>query len=152
MGGFRRNVLEFICDNVDAVCKAAERLRVGVVGDGRPVHDIEGRRIAIGCEDMTLEAEPRRCQRQHSPKLPAAKDADRGSGLESAHEHVHALESLGTSATSAVWRSRQASRRLSSAGSLSANTLAASSAALIAPACPMASVPTGMPGGICTIE
>jgi hypothetical protein len=34
----------------------------------------------------------------------------------------------------------------------SASTLAASNAALIAPALPIASVPTGIPGGICTME
>ena len=39
-----------------------------------------------------------------------------------------------------------------SAGSFSASTLAASSAALMAPALPIASVPTGTPAGICTIE
>jgi hypothetical protein len=36
--------------------------------------------------------------------------------------------------------------------SLSARIAAASNAALIAPALPMASVPTGIPGGICTID
>ena len=49
-------------------------------------------------------------------------------------------------------RARQASSRLASAVSDSASTAAASSAALIAPGLPMASVPTGMPAGICTIE
>ena len=38
------------------------------------------------------------------------------------------------------------------ASSASASTPAASSAALIAPARPIASVPTGTPGGICTME
>ena len=42
--------------------------------------------------------------------------------------------------------------RFASAGSCNASTLAASRAALMAPALPIASVPTGMPAGICTID
>src|SRR5262249_55175552 len=99
----------------------------------------------------TLEAEPGRRQRQHPAELTAAEDADRGLGLECGQRRAHA-PSFGVSATDEVCRARQASSRLASAGSLSAKTLAARSAALMAPAWPMASVPTGMPGGICTIE
>ncbi len=47
---------------------------------------------------------------------------------------------------------RQASSRSARAASPSASTAAASSAALTAPAAPIASVPTGTPAGICTIE
>src|SRR6266446_1822881 len=65
---------------------------------------------------------------------------------------AHALPSSGASGTASLWRWRQASSRLATSPSPSARTLAASSAALIAPARPMASVPTGTPGGICTIE
>ena len=47
---------------------------------------------------------------------------------------------------------RQASSRAASASSESASTAQASSAALTAPASPIASVPTGTPAGICTID
>src|SRR6516225_10437378 len=103
---------------------------------------------------MTLEAEPSRGQRQHAAKLAAAENANGGLGLERLprqRRFAHA-PSFGCSGTAEVWRCRQASSRLASVGSLSAKTLAASSAALMAPAWPMASVPTGTPGGICTIE
>ena len=61
-------------------------------------------------------------------------------------------KSLGASATAAVWpRARHRAGSLNADRS-SAKTLAASSAALMAPAWPIASVPTGTPGGICTIE
>ncbi len=58
----------------------------------------------------------------------------------------------GCSATAAVRASRQAARRFASAASLVARIAAASSPALVAPALPMASVPTGTPAGICTME
>ena len=60
--------------------------------------------------------------------------------------------SAGRSATAAVRSARQASSRTASASSDSASTAAASSAALTAPASPIASVPTGTPAGICTID
>jgi hypothetical protein len=64
---------------------------------------------------------------------------------------MHAVSS-GRSAIAAVCALRQAASRVASAGSCSASTAAASNAALTAPALPIASVPTGMPAGICTIE
>src|SRR5262249_24315530 len=68
------------------------------------------------------------------------------------HRRAQDLPSSGVSATASVCRWRQASSRFASSPSASASTLAASSAALTAPARPIASVPTGTPGGICTIE
>src|SRR3984957_5328401 len=100
---------------------------------------------------MAFEAEPRGGQGEHAAELAAAEDADGGLRFESGSGCAHA-PSFGASATAAVWRARHASSRLPSAGSPSAKMLAASSAALIAPGWPMASVPTGTPGGICTIE
>ena len=54
--------------------------------------------------------------------------------------------------TSAVRSARHASSRTARASSLSASTAEASSAALTAPASPIASVPTGTPAGIWTME
>ena len=148
--GLGRNVFEFVGDHIHVGGEAVERLGIGVIGHAHPVHHIEGRRVRVRRKHMALEAEPRGRQRQHAAKLAAAQDTDRGLRLESGS--VHAQESFGSSATEAVCRARQASRRSLSAGSLNASTLAASSAALMAPACPIASVPTGTPGGICTME
>ncbi len=67
--------------------------------------------------------------------------------------HAHAVSSsTGNSATEAVCRARHSSSRSSSAASDRASTAAASSAALMAPARPIANVPTGTPPGICTME
>src|SRR4029450_7116509 len=61
-------------------------------------------------------------------------------------------QSFGRLATDLVCCARQLSSRLAVLASDSASTAAASSAALIAPALPMARVPTGMPPGICMID
>ena len=62
------------------------------------------------------------------------------------------LPGMTASLTDSVCALRQATSRPDSAESFSASTLAASSAALMAPGLPIASVPTGIPAGICTIE
>ena len=54
--------------------------------------------------------------------------------------------------TFAVCAARNARRRSRTSARSCATTAAASSAAFVAPALPIASVPTGMPAGICTIE
>src|SRR5262245_60088969 len=61
-------------------------------------------------------------------------------------------QSFGRLPTDLVCCARQPSSRLAVLMSDSASTAAASSAALIAPALPMARVPTGMPPGICMID
>src|SRR5262249_723106 len=166
--GFRRDVFKLVGDDVHMLRKAGQRFFVVKIGARTLADDVECRRVAIGRKDVTFEAEPRGSEREHPPELTAAKDADRGSGLENRRCNAHAPESLcgfcfgcasgllsgslGFSAIAAVCFCRQVSKRLPSAGSLSARTLAAKSAALTAPALPIASVPTGMPGGICTME
>ncbi len=80
--GLRRHVLELIGDDIDIGGETVERLGVGVIGAGDAMHDVESRRIGLGREDMALEAEPRRGQRQHAAKLAAAENADRGLGFE----------------------------------------------------------------------
>ena len=57
-----------------------------------------------------------------------------------------------SASTSSVRAARQARSRSRSSGRLFETIDVASSAALIAPGSPMASVPTGTPFGICTIE
>src|SRR5690606_7219787 len=80
---------------------------------------------------------------QHPAKLTITKNANllhaapRGSGL---------------SSTSSVWALRHSARRWCKALSCVARICAASRAAFAAPALPMASVPTGIPRGICTME
>src|SRR5205807_10294032 len=106
--------------------------------------------VRVGAEHVALEAEPCRGERQHAAELSAAEDADCCVVAERAR--LSHASSFGRSATASVCCLRQASSRVASAVSESASTLAASSAALMAPDLPIASVPTGTPGGICTIE
>src|SRR5207302_3252429 len=89
---------------------------------------------------------------------PAAQNSDGVAGLQFhffgghyAIDGCHADPS-GRSLTASVCCARQAMSRPDREGSFSASTLAASSAALIAPALPMANVPTGTPAGIWTME
>ena len=77
---------------------------------------------------------------EFSTKLAASEDADGAAGL----QH----QSAGRSATASVWLARHVFSRSASAASLSASIPAASNPALLAPASPIASVPTGMPAGI----
>ena len=149
--GLGRHVLELVGDDIDVGGETVERRHVGVVGLGHAPHHIEGGRVRIGAQHMALEAEPRGGERQHAAELSAAEDADGGIAAERPALLDHASSS-GRSATASVCCLRQASSRVASAASDSASTLAASSAALIAPALPIASVPTGTPGGICTME
>ncbi|EXS71794.1 transcriptional regulator [Sphingobium sp. Ant17] len=81
--------------------------------------------------------------------MAAAKDTDGRTGRDGGHGRD---QSSTVSATASVCLARQASSRSASAGSLVARMAAASSPALIAPGLPIASVATGMPPGIWTIE
>ncbi len=151
--GGRRHVLEFIGDDVDVVGEQFQRLDIGIFRAGRVQHDVEGRRIRVRRKHLAAQAEPRRRHRQHPAQLSAAENSDGVAGLQ-LHLIVgtrHADPS-GRSPTASVCCLRQAASRPDSAGSFSASTLAASSAALMAPALPIASVPTGTPAGIWTME
>src|SRR5208337_911214 len=99
-----------------------------------------------GGVDMGAQAHLQRRDRQHTAELAGAQNADRGAGREDHAGPSTGGASCGRSATAAVRSARHASSRPASAGSERASTLAVSSPALIA------SVPTGTPAGICTIE
>src|SRR5882762_4601227 len=95
---------------------------------------------------QTQEIKPERITRQseHAAELAGAHDADR---------HVRGVaRGSGLPSTPAVWRSRYASRAAAMAGCLLARIAAAHSAALVAPAAPIANVATGTPAGICTMD
>src|SRR3546814_6223859 len=92
---------------------------------------------------MAFVAELRRGHGEHAPELAAADDPDGGAGCK-----CHS----GLSAMPSVWRRRQASSLSARASSAVARIAAAISPALAAPALPIASVLTGMPAGIWTME
>src|SRR5262245_1605516 len=160
------NVLELEGDHIDRVGETLQRVFVLIGRHGRGAGDLRRRRVRIGAIDVAAIAEPRRRHRRHAAQLAAAHDADRrarrkdlaaiGAGEGRRHHlrtgRAHALRPAGLSATAAVCFCRRWSSALAIFLSCSANTEAASSAALMAPASPIASVPTGMPAGICTME
>ena len=148
-GGY---ILELVSDDVDVIGEQFQRLDIGIFRAGRVQYHIERRRVRVGRKHLATQAEPRRRHRQHPAQLSAAENSD-GVAWFQLHllGHAHADPS-GRSATASVCALRQATSRPESTGSLSASTEAASSAALMAPGLPIASVPTGMPAGICTME
>ena len=83
VGGLRRHVLELVGDDVDVVGEAVERLGVGIVGarSTRCTTSKAGE-SGLGREDVAVEAEPGRGERQHAAELAAAQNADRGARLE----------------------------------------------------------------------
>src|SRR5690606_13754449 len=145
-----RQVLELDGHHVDRARETGERVRVLVRRDGGEIGHLGGRPVGLGREHVAAIAEARRGERGHASELAAAEDADHGAGREP--HPASSGGSLGVSGTAAVCAARQASSARATAGSCSARIEAASRAALIAPARPIASVPTGTPPGICTID
>ena len=144
-----RDVLELEGDEVDRAGEGGERRFVVIGRDGARRGDGEGRALRVGAVDVAGEAELGRGHRQHAAELAAAENADDHARPE--RRRITHRRS-GRSSTAADWATRQPSRRLATPSSKRASTEAASSAALIAPERPMASVPTGMPAGIWTME
>src|SRR6202035_643877 len=150
--GRRGHVLEFIGDDVDVIGKQFQRLDIGIFRAGRVQHDVERRRIRVRRKHLAAQAEPRRRHRQHPAQLSAAENSDGVAGLKLHLVWAGHADPSGCSATASVCALRQAASLAESAGSFSASTLAASKAALMAPGLPIASVPTGTPAGIWTME
>ena len=150
--GGGRHVLEFIGDDIDVGCEQFQRLDIGIFGAGGIQHDVERRRIRVRRKHLAAQAEPCRRHGQHPAQLSAAENSDGVAGLQLHLPWRSHAGSSGRSPTASVCALRQAASRPDSAGSFSASTLAASSAALMAPALPIASVPTGTPAGIWTME
>src|SRR5690606_1061634 len=94
--------------------------------------------------------------RKHAAELAAAHYAQPGFRLGGRKERskffivAHAGKFIACAAC--VWRARNSCRRAASASSVPASMAIAVSAALAAPASPIANVETGMPLGICTID
>ncbi|MNX89706.1 hypothetical protein D3C86_1217280 [compost metagenome] len=151
-GGRDRHVFKFVGHDIAAVCEFRKRFFVIIFRDDLVVADLRSRAIGLRFQHDGSVVETGSGHRQHAPELPAADDADGQVGRLCHHFCRHWALSMGYSATAADWRARQASSRSARSSSLSARTAAARRAALIAPALPMASVPTGMPAGICTME
>src|SRR3954466_2301639 len=161
--GLDRDILPLQRHDIDRAGEAGQRLVVTVARDSFGSRHRGAGAAGFWREDMRLVPQSSRSQRRHPAKLAAAEHADSAAGGDgadgiAAHRLIstEAIStgaiSTGAFATAAVWRERHSSSAPARTGSFSASTAAASSAALMAPGLPMASVPTGMPPGIWTID
>src|SRR5690606_23519781 len=157
--GLRRHVLEFGGDGVAAPGQLGQALRVVVSGADVVVRDQARRAGRIGIEHHGDITHGLRGLHEHAAELAAAHHAQRhglaavvdGTGQQGKSVHRTHTGSVMARAASvcAVRKACSFSRR---AGSSLASRATANSAALAAPAAPMAKVATGMPLGIWTME
>src|SRR5436853_559060 len=138
---FYWNVFELVSHRIDAFDKMRKRRLVLIVGDDQ-LGAHSRRRLWIRREKTSLYSQPTAGECKHLPKL---------SGAEYSDSHPVAAGS-GWSSTACVCVSRNAVSAARTSGCLLPTIAAARRAAFIAPAFPIASVPTGTPAGICTID
>src|SRR5215468_10937721 len=106
--------------------------------------------VSVWIEHVNIVAERARSHRGHSAQLSTAQDADRRARRDIGHQRASSM--FVSSNTSSVRCFRQTRSRSRNSARCVDTIDVASSAALIAPGSPMASVPTGTPFGICTID
>ena len=124
------------------------------------VRDESGGTVGVGIEHDRAIAHRLRHMHEHAAELAAAEHAERRAGGDLRQRRADGGRLLaGGHFRSAViaraasdWRTRNASSFARSDTSVVASRATAKSAALAAPALPIANVATGMPRGICTIE
>src|SRR5690606_1213456 len=160
-----RDLLDLEGEHVALEGELARPGRILELGAQAALDDRPGGAVGIRVEHGDAVAQVTRGQGHHAAELTAAEDAEGGAGEDG---HVGrprcgvvaapaamgpaALQSSRWESTSSRRASRQAWRRSRSAASWRARMLAAWKAALMAPAFPMAWVPTGVPFGIWTID
>src|SRR5579883_339940 len=144
--GIGGHVLKLERHYADVAREFPDGIEIVVRRDHLDIGDLAGGCVLIGRKGVNAvtHAAGRDCE--HAAQLPASEHADGGAGQ-------NGLDHASTSArTLAACSSRNARSFSRSTGSWLARIATASSAAFCAPAFPMASVPTGMPPGICTID
>src|SRR5262249_43916323 len=139
------DVFELAGCDVDSRREALQRFAVRVISHRRRAADLLRRAVRLVGKDVTAIAEPGGGERRHPTQLAAAQYAD---SRPRRRHHCPA----GRSATACVWACRHPSSACAAAGCVRPRIAAAKSAALTAPAWPMAKVATGIPAGIWTIE
>src|SRR5579872_109184 len=137
---FCRHVLELERRDIQTGGEIAQ-CRAILVTSNMELADMAGRRCAVRIEKSEPEAHRYAGQGEHSAKLAAAEHAD-----------LHDDLGSGSIITLSVCSARNLDKRSRIAGCPFARMAAARSAALTAPARPIASVPTGTPAGIWTME
>src|SRR2546423_426201 len=141
-----RNVFEFEGEKIETFGELADGRFVFISRGDLTVRELPCWRIFLRTENMNVITHPARGDRKHSAELAAAHQAD-GRARQIRPRHGTRCVS-----TASVCRFRNASSFFRISSSVVARMLAASKAAFVAPAVPIASVPTGTPAGICAIE
>src|SRR5579884_612361 len=147
--GLRRNILKLERDHRNLPRELADRVQVFIRSVDLHIRNLPGRRILVRRKRVNPIAHPSRGNREHPPQLPAAKHPDCAARQHGFNRTAHNSLSC---MTESVCRARHCFNRVRISGYLFPRMLAANNAALVAPALPIASVPTGIPAGICTIE
>src|SRR4051812_25863361 len=149
LGGGGGDVLELEGDHVHAAGEIAHRVEVVVGGLDLAVGDLAGGGVVVGGEGVDPVAHAPRGDGEHAAELTAAQDPDSRAGGDHPRRAAQGRVSSRTRRVCSATKSRSFSR---SSGRVDASMRTASRAALAAPALPMASVPTGTPEGIWTID
>src|SRR5690625_86838 len=135
----RRHVFELAGDVV-AVGQLHQRVPVVPLAHNQPA-DIAGTGVFRRVDKRNPGAQRDTRQGQHAGQLAAAENA-----------RLHDVRGSLAASTASVWSCRQRRTLARISGRVRATMLAASKAALMAPALPVASVPTGTPPGIWAME
>src|SRR2546425_574409 len=148
--GFNGDVFEFISDELEAAREFFERGVIGVLG-GDALGDAAYGSFRRRVEKAEVQAERIARESEHVAELPPAKDANGHARLPFLFGEETA-DGSGWESTRPVCSARNFRSASRKEGCFVARMAAARSAALTAPDLPMASVPTGMPLGICAME
>src|SRR5262249_2478141 len=147
-----RNIFPIEGHDIDESRKFLERGAIREIALRVGCRDRQRGFVAAGAENMATIAEARGSLHRHARELPAAQNADRRSrGSDPLFFRLIFL-SDGFLAMDAVCAARQMRHLRAIFLSSSPKIETASRPAFKAPACPIAKVPTGTPGGICAID
>src|SRR3712207_240793 len=142
LDGLGRDVLELQGDDVHLAGEPARGVEVLVGRAPLAVGDAACRSVPLGGEDVDRVAHPAGGDDQHPAQLAASEHADGGPGRQSAAQAGPGSSELAAFSACSRRKPRSLSRR---GGRVLARMATARRAAFVAPALPMASVPTGTP-------
>src|SRR6266851_7378082 len=150
-GRFDGNVFEFVGNQFEAAGEFFKGGLVGVIG-GDALGDAAYRCFGRGIEKTEMQTERVARESEHVAELAAAEDADGHACLPFFFAGGGAAEGSGLARTRPVCSARNLRKASRMARCFAPRMEAARSAALTVPDLPMASVPTGIPAGICAME
>src|SRR5882724_4456756 len=146
VNGGHGDVLKLERHHMHMAGEVAQSIEIIVGGCDLDVGNLARRRVGLGGEGVDAVAHAPRRDSKHPPQLSATEHADRRTGQDGRGQGSVSPNIL------CVCSARNWCSFSRSSGRWVARMATASNAALVAPAGPMARVPTGMPAGICTME